>query len=68
MEMLFIKRYTIPQFYIGSYIRTDKFCFYVIQYFPKAFVTNEIRTRTVFTTDSVLLLENIYRRDRGLKI
>lgn len=68
MEMLMLKRYGIPEFYIGSFIRPDSFHFYVIQYFPKAFVTNEIRTRTVFTTDSAMIVENIYRRDRGCRI
>jgi len=68
MEMLLIKTYTIPHFYIGRWLRPDECCFYAIQYFPKVFVTNELRTRTVFVTDSVMIAECIYRRDRGLKI
>lgn len=68
MDMLFIKMYGIPRFYIGSWLRADLACFYVIQRLPKAFVVNEIGTRTVFTTDSVMIVENIYRRDRGCRI
>lgn len=68
MEMLMLKRYGIPEFYIGSFIRPDSFHFYVIQYFPKAFVTNIPRTRTVFATDSALIVECIYKRDRGYRI
>jgi len=68
MEMLFIKMYGLPKFYIGHWMNTDLACFYVIQYFPKSYVINATGTRTVFVRDSVMLLENIYRRDRGLKI
>jgi len=64
MEMLLLKLYTIPKFYIGQWINIDTVCFYVIQYLPKVFVTNEIRTRTVFVSDSVMIIEAIYRRNR----
>jgi len=68
MEMLILKMYGLPRFYIGSWMKPDLACFYAIQYFPKAFVSNEIGTRTVFLRDSVLLVEVLYRRDRGCKI
>ena len=65
MEMLMLKRYGIPEFYVGNFIRPDRFCFYVIQYFPVAFITNIPRTRTIFKMDSVFVVECNYKREKA---
>ncbi len=68
MEMLLLKRYTIPSFHIGRYLNKDTFCFYIIQYFPVAFVTNATRNRTIFDTDAIFIVECFYKRDRSVKV
>lgn len=68
MEMFMLKTYTIPRFLIGRWMKPDLCCFYVIQRLPVSFVSNEIGTRTVFVTDTILLIEALYKRDRGCKV